>query len=443
MKKLFALVLTLCLMMSVLLVPAAAEEILQDEQPPVALGVKLFDAQDNLIAEFDVSTLTLTDIHHRNSMQDEETAKRMNAAYAGVMENVHHSDVECLLHDHHDNLKVDINDVLSSIHHEMDAHDLVMYEMFDVVLSEEIKSLMTEGSYVELTLKSDVKVGAPLIAMFTLDGEKWMVVPTESEGSAFTVQLPGSGSLALLCDGEEHMGIGKLLPHAQSLGGSYTIDIETNNFTPSVSGKNAPQVIGHPGNGGETIIAYLRSNSDESDIPVPDRNYIIITSVADRKHTLDIQTHEHLEWSYDSILEAEDLGELFTEHDPELVLEDHDHQSLAAALDKALADQGANLTHDQLVVKELFEVSAYGEYLHHLYKEDYHLEMTFEAKHDPSKPLVVIHSTDSKHWHVHDLNDMTINADGSVTLEMYDLGTVAFLVEGEYTVNPEGAVQAP
>jgi len=440
MKKLIALVLTLCMMMSVLLVPAAAKEILQDEQPPVLLGVKLFDAQGNLIAEFDPSALPLTDIHHRTTEQNEEAASRMASAYAGVMGNVHHGDVDCHLHDH--DVKVDINAVLSSIHHEMDAHDLVMYEMFDVNLPDEIKALMTEGSYLELTLKSHAKVGAPLIAMFTHDGENWMVQPTEAHGNAFKVQLPSSGLLSLLCDGEEHMDIGKLPKNTKTtVSESYTI--ETSNFTPSVSGKSAPQVISYAGQNGEVIIGYLRSNSGNPDIPVPDRNYVIITSVADRNYTLDIQTHEHLEWSYDSILEAEDLGELFTEHDPSLTLPDHDHQTLAAALDKSLADRGLNLTHDQLVVKDLFEVSAYGKYLHQLYKEDYHLELTFAVDYNPAKPLTVIHSTDSKHWHVHDAEDMIINPNGSVTLKMYDLGSVAFLVEGEYTVNPEGAVQAP
>jgi len=62
---------------------------------------------------------------------------------------------------------------------------------------------------------------------------------------------------------------------------------------------------------------------------------------------------------------------------------------------------------------------------------------------DPEKPLVVIHSPDSKHWHVHEPEDVVLHADGSVTLKMFDLGSVAFLVPVEEAIDAEAAVQSP
>ena len=71
------------------------------------------------------------------------------------------------------------------------------------------------------------------------------------------------------------------------------------------------------------------------------------------------------------------------------------------------------------------------------------MELTFDANLDPNKPLVVIYSADSEHWGILDQSNVTFNADGTVTLKLYDLGVVAFLVEAEFDVNEAEAVQAP
>jgi hypothetical protein len=109
-----------------------------------------------------------------------------------------------------------------------------------------------------------------------------------------------------------------------------------------------------------------------------------------------------------------------------------------------LKEMQLDLTCEELVVKDLFEVSAYGDYLHHLYNEDYYLEVTLKTDLDPSKAVIVIHSYDSVNWHLHSIEESMVHEDGSITLHLYDLGTVAILVEADDdVVSLQDAVLSP
>lgn len=433
MKKTLALMLMLCMMTTAFFGSALAADKSQDDQPPKLLAKTTESAQ-----VLDDHAIVLTDVHHRADAANTVAANRLSTAFLNVMDTVHHSDVECLLHSH--DVKVDINTVLKSLAQDLDAHDLVMYELFDVTLSDDVAAQLTEGGYVELTFEVAQKAGAPLITLFTPDGTLWQVLPTVNNGNTFTVKLPASGTLALLCDGKAQLGIGDEVKRVEiAQPDEERAESGADNFMPSASGKPAPQVVTFTIDG-ETYVGYIRNNIDATEIPVPDRNYVVITSVMERKYSVDIQTYEHLNWAYESILQVENVGDLYTEHDMSVTLEPSEHQKLAGALDAVLAQLNTDLTSDQLVVSELFEVTAYGDYLHHLYDENYYLELTFATNLDPEEPLVVIHSADSKHWHVHDSENVIVNADGTVTLKLYDLGAVAFLVEGEFSADTDSAI---
>lgn len=459
MKRLFSLLVIFCMLISSVAFAENAEDnaVWQDEMPPMlvtsvneegeTIVARICDKDGNVIAEIkDDGSIILTDVHMREKSENGIIVARLTKAYEEVMADVHHSDVKCELHDH--DVKVDVDTDLASIDAEMDSHDLVMYEMFDVMLAEEIEGMLVDGNYLEMTLELLVKdQHVPLITLFTGDGDEWKVIQSIAvDEKRFTLHLTESGTVALLNDGRETMGIGQSvqrvvaeIPGEQM--GEYAIDVSK--FTPSVSGKTAPQMITFTGEDGEVYIGYIRNDTGDMEIAVADRNYILITAVAERDYVVDIQTHEHLEWSYDSILEVEDVGELFAGHDENEIIPDSEHMTIADALDNILAEMDCDLTHDQLVVKDLFEVSAYGDYLHYLYDEYYYLEVTFDTSFDADEPLVVIHSPDSKHWSVLANEDVRVNSDGTVTLKMYDLGSFAFLVEAKEDITGEAAVQSP
>ena len=443
MKRFFALMLVLCMLLGAAAM-AETRVVLQDEMPPMVVTsanaageiivAKVCDATGNVLAEVkEDGSLQLTDVHFRSLVSDSAISARLGASYVGVMEDVHHSDVECKLHQHE--VKVDINDILNSLQLSLDAHDLVMFELYDVALHGDaaIALAQAEGNYVEITFALNEYQPMPAIIMYTVDGENWQVIKhTDGAGKTFTVQLPADGTIALLADGTAAMGIGAdpsdddpSLPAGDQPG---------NNFTPSVSGKDAPAIVTSEDANGEAIVGHIISDDGSLNVPVPDRNYVVPTAVSERDYTADIQTHEHLEWAYDSILNAADVGDLYT---------GLDLATIAAQLDEVLAKQGLGITHDQLVVKDLFEVTAYGDYVDYLYDPANYLEITFDANLGGAKLLAVIHSADSVHWHVHPIEEFAVSANGYVTLKMYDMGAVAFLVEGEEVVNAADAVQSP
>lgn len=461
MRKL-AVLMMVCMLMTAFSGAAMAAVVMQDEQPPKVVEqigengaiviAKIYDKDGNLITEIlNDGSLTIVDVHNRQDDHGSSSISRLTKVYEDIMAQVHHGDVECKLHDH--DVKVCVNDVLASLQADLDAHDLVMFELFDVMQSDAIKALLVDGNYMEVTFETAEQQGLPLITMFSSNGSEWEVLPTtQVNDKQFTVQLRESGTLALMADGNKLMNFGgsSQTPElgdddsnsGQTPGTGSFSDGVNGNFTPSVSGKMGPEFVSFVGEDGKTYVGYIYGKDGKPMMMVADDNYLQVTSVAGRSYIGDIQTYEHLQWAYDSILNAEDVGDLYTEHGDDMIA-DEDHTTLADVLDAVLAQMNLPFNHDQLVVKELFEVTAYGDYLHALYDEESYLKVTFKTTIDPQKPLVVIHSSDSVHWHVHPIEEFAVGEDGTVTLNMYELGVVAFLVEEEYQVDSEGAVQAP
>lgn len=428
MKKFLALMIMVCMMLTAV---AFGEE----AQAPVVVAANICDAQGNVIAAVDADgSLVLTDVNDR-SAADAAIAERLNAAYENVMKDVHFSDVACSLHDHA--VKVDINEALANNAQQLDAYDLVMTGLFDVAISDEVAAQLTDGKVLELTL--EVQDSAlPMMGLFTANGVAWKVIPVEAVGDkSFTVQLTESGAVAALANGCKTLSIGEELIRVEEIipgeeGGEYELGFT--NFTPSVSGKPAPEVIRVEGTDDVIYVGYIRNTTGDVDIQVPDQNYIIITPVSEREIVADVQTQEHLEWAYDGILKAEAVGYLPAANQDGTISAD-----LAAALQK----MGIDMNDTQLVVRDLFEVSAYGDYLEPLYNEDHYLELIFDTNLDPAEALIVAYSADSKTWVINPEETVQVNADGTVTLKLYDLGAVAFIVEAEAYMNVEDAVQSP
>lgn len=452
MKRFFLLVLAFCMLMSAS--SFAEQNVIQDEQPPMivtyvnetgeTVAGTVRDAQGNVVSEIIDGSVILTDVHFRAEAADEAIAGRLTGAYEGIMCGVHYGDVGCGLHEHEVN--VDINEALAAANMDIDAHDLVMAELFDIAWTDDVAALVTDGNYVEITLAA----AAPLVAVSTADGANWAVIPTIPADNGFTVQLTENATVALLADGRAAIALGETretvkkdeapAEDGQEPEDMIEVPVDFDSvFTPSATGKPAPDMLITENDEGESFIGYftgesIQSGDSDSDsetgVYVPNRNYVVVTPVAQRDYVADVMTHEHLEWSYDSILNAANVGEL-------------NDGNIASQLDAALAKLQSGLTHNQLAVKDLFEVSAYGEYLKLLYDETSCLNVTFDADLDPEKTLVVIVSSDSVNWNVCPVENVTLNADGTVTIRLYDLGAVAFLVEAEPELAEEAPVQSP
>lgn len=443
MKKAITLILALCMLL--LAIPAFAEEavVLQNEKAPVIVPVGVENevtivatvhAADGTVYNVAEGDLVLTDVHDRTVTEDEVIAKRLTDAYEGVMADVHFSDVACIKHAG-EILTPDIDAALAGHPDELIAYDLVMYELFDVMLQGEHAAALKDGAVMAFTVKLEAEQSLPLMILYTPDGAQWQILETYTFGADKTIDilLEQPGTLAFLLSGkateEDEKRTEELIPGTGTdpEGG---FDIENGPFTPSASGKTAPTIVYTEGEAGEEFagtIVYTESETAK-EVPLPESR-LVVTPLAERDFVLDIQTHEHLEWAYDDILTSEKISML--------------EEGLAEAINKQLADAKFELDCDALLVRDLFELTVYGEYLEYFYQEDAQLTITFEANADQDEPFVVLFSSDSVTWQLLDAENLTIHANGNVTLKLHELGVVAFLTENPQAMFGADAVQAP
>lgn len=423
MKKLFALLMALCLMTAVL--TAIAEElevrpVLQDEAAPKLVVTeengqkiiaKICDANGNVLAVIlDDGTVALTDVHQRA-----EGGERLVNAYNELMQDVHFSDVESAKHD--EKLKKDINDSIAT--DTLSAYDMLVYEVFDVALNNpETEALLTDGAYIEFVVELKENQSAPTLIKTSQDGLKWELLDhCTVDGSTVTIRMEKPGVVGFMKPYDVAPEQPVVIETEEVVTTYETVMVEAEGlFTPSVSGKPAPQLVPFVNEKNEVVKGYIYTTETAEPVAVGNDSSLVITPVADSFYVEDIQTHEHLQWSFDSILKAEQVQHIRT--------------GIGAEIDGQLKADGFSLTHFDMIVRDLFDVSLYGELLEQFYNEDAYLEMTFEEKElDPNQALVVIFSEDSQNWHVLPHSMVTINGNDTVTIKLPGLGTVAFLVE--------------
>ena len=437
MKKVIALLMALCLLMTAFAAVAETVEsrpVLQDETAP-AIVVKdvngkkvaatIYDANGNVLAEIlDDGSLQLTDVHHR------ETAdSRLGHAYDQLMHDVHFSDVEAI--DHDEKLKKDINDSLNT--DELIAYDLLAYEVFDVMINNpEVAALLTDGAYIEFTVELSEAQSAPLMVKFSEDGEHWKLLEdVVVSGKQVTIRMEKQGVVGFIKPYEVIPGT--TYTYTEEVLGTVpsTSEDDQTIFRPSVSGKPAPELVPTITEGNQIVIGYIHTTETTEPIVLTQEDYLVITPVSESAYVDDVTIHEHLQWSYDAILEAEEVQNIQTD--------------LGAQIDEQLAAGGFEQTHADLVVRDLFDVTYYGEHVEQFYNPESLVELTFEEKElDPTQPLVVLHSHDSISWHVVPIDQVQVNDNGTVTLKLDGLGVVAFLVErAEELPAADQAVSSP
>lgn len=398
MKKLLSLIMTLCMLLSVMPGAVLAEG---PQLVPQTIGadenviVVVRDADGNVIAQFkDDGTLTLT--------SDPDAASgRLATAYADVLGELHPFNMDSAAAGRI--IKSDIDVLLEGMG--INAYEMVLFALIDIQLPADVEALLTDGAYAEVILHVP-GASAAMVTLFTDNGSSWQTASTTSVDDGISVRLPASGTLALFANGSGEGGIG--------IGEPLNRQPATEN--PSVTGDVAPQIVPFVVDGAEYAAAL---NNGEN---VLNMNYVVVTGVADRHTALDLRTYVRLDRAYNAVTNAANVGDLPAA----------DGQTLAA-----------QLPGDDLIVRDLFEVTAYGDCLDALAADDGSLEVTLNAALDPAKALTVIHSLDGITWNVLDAANVTVNDDGTVTLKLTELGVVAFLVEAEYNVDAQDAVMAP
>lgn len=301
-------------------------------------------------------------------------------------------------------------------------------------------SLLMNWFFAQLLYKKQSKLildeGEKLTVLASTDGENWSEVKDVAfkENGSVQVAIQETCLLAFLIehgaaveDGFGGMGI--------SVGDRDVPEEGNQNFTPSVSGKLAPEVVVIEKDGEKYVASILDGNGNASAL-VPDDAWMIVTPLSERKYNPDVVTYEHLQWAYDTICEAPNIGGL----------PDADHDStLGDVIDRMLEEMGKGLSRKDLTVSDLFEISVYGDYQQML-ADGNMLEITVDRELDPEDTLIVLCASDIEYWHVVDRENVIIHEDGTVTLRLRHTGAFVFLVERPAEeIDPEAAdtVKAP
>ena len=335
MKKLFALVLIVCM----LSVAAFAE---------VAVG-NVCDAAGNVV-EAAVATV--------ESIEDRE-----GAAAAELLDKAF------------DLIKNGAEDVLAAAG--MNT-DMVITEMYAVTVA----NTLAEGSYVEITTDAAV-------ALFSADGITWEVCNGKIASTGVVALLQPRGSV--ITETEEFTA-----QETSIVENTIEMPAEAAGvFTRSVAGKAAPSVVVVDGS-----VAVIKNVNGEivTNIPV-DAAGLVVTPVAERETAADLAVRENLDWAYESILNAESVDALVAEE---------------------LGD---------VVVRDLFNVAIYGDFKAAVEAADAVVEVSFADV--AADGLVVLCSHDFATWHVVAAENVTVNADGSVTVAMDEVGAIAFAVAAD------------
>ena len=388
MKKFLSLVLTLCMLLAAAGAMAEAQTervVLQDGVAPVLNTVKCADG-DAYAVVYDKDG---NEVAHVTDAAQIKLVDKTGSADAAGIENT-----------------------------ALDAHSM-MLEKFAVELPADVAALLTEGAYIEVAFTVADWQPLPSVVKVTAGETLADAKIVAQAGKTVTVQMPAQGVVSFLTSFEEGKAAapaydGVIIPSEGAAG---------ENFTPSVSGKPAPGVVAAVDGKGDVVVAFIETLGSTELVSVADDGTLVITPVSERDYVMDVRTHGALEWAYETISTAKSLNEL----------------PAAAEIDAAVA--ASNLTSADLVVRDLFAVSLYGAQGEEVKAADKLLNVKFDMGIAQGTPVVTMVSTDNANWTVLSSDKVAVNADGTVTIKLDDMGVVAFAVPAEQP--QQGTVTSP
>lgn len=191
------------------------------------------------------------------------------------------------------------------------------------------------------------------------------------------------------------------------------------NFTPSATGKLMPSIKSMVMDDG-TVIENVFSAGDELKDEIND--YLVITPVAKRDEAPLDEITERLNTAYADIQEKEGIRELHA---------DGDNAYISYDLEKILEDLNTKISVDNLVVRDLFDITPFGMYKAYMGNDEKYIDITFDLHVNPDETVITMESQDGETWTVIPADMVTLNEDGSYTVRLYDLHVLAFVVEAK------------
>lgn len=180
-------------------------------------------------------------------------------------------------------------------------------------------------------------------------------------------------------------------------------------FTPSIEGKEAPKTISVTNAAGETVAAiiYDANGKEVASIPV---GALTVTPVSAAQQA-DAAIKNSLTAAYDQ-LNSTALDTIVPE------------------LGKAVQNYSAEMTIEDLVVRDLFDVSLDEAAMQQFRESGNTIKIQFDVNLPSDTLLLVLHNIEGTSWELISDEKVVRNGDGSVTVEFDSLSPIAFLTDG-------------
>jgi len=317
MKKLISILLVICML-------AAATAFAATEKVGVTMA-----AQEGL---------DFTLMENRHTLDDEDVRNRMQWAYQTIHDTDHFSEMESV--NHENGIAQDINQELVEMGADLTAYDYLIYDSFELQLQDAYADQLGNGNTLEVNFDLNLDREVKLVVLLSNNEESWQCLDHENvnqnaDGTA-AVRFSELGTVLFLID----------VKHQPASAGAEP----DSNFTPSVSGKPAPDVV-PPSGADPDIIARIYNENDELISEVPDEGWLVITPVSRRDTAEDKEVRERLEWAYNQIQTTPRLGDL----------DDEAGDGIGDEIDKVLDKTGFDdLDSDDMIVRDLFDATLYG-----------------------------------------------------------------------------------
>lgn len=190
-------------------------------------------------------------------------------------------------------------------------------------------------------------------------------------------------------------------------------------FTPSVESKAAPEVVTQTDSSGNecAAIIYDADGNELVGVPVGD---LIVTPVSSTDDTASAEVKAALESAYEQLQSVSSLAELSSD------------------LESVIKEVSPELTLDDLVVRDLFDVRVTGTYAEYLSQDGTSISVRFELSADAESLAAVLHNVEGTTWETVSNDRITRNSDNTADVVFYSLSPVAFLFDaGKLSVDPD------
>lgn len=193
------------------------------------------------------------------------------------------------------------------------------------------------------------------------------------------------------------------------------VPVSAASFTPSVEQKEEPTLSTMTDASGNEVVAIIR-DADGNEIQGVTASDLVITPVS-KAGEADAAISEMLTAAYEQIKGANTLADL------------------VPTIGDTLTALGSKAAVEDLVVRDVFDVTVTGAAAEYLAEEGNTITFRFDLGISPSALLLVLHNYSGSDWEIIADDKVVKNADGTVDVTFESLSPIAFVVDGKETTD--------